>query len=810
MNKNTFLKRFLPLASAILLLGSCSEDKTVPGDSAGQAIVFRVQNTLPSSRAAGTTVSQINAFVVNAQADADVPDNERVVMDGVTVSRTESSANSYDYNPKRYYPDAAASVSVSASSPVSKNIGEGFKNNQDNKIAYTVPAPVSSGLASQEDLLVAHTGVAKTGDNFSGAVVLQFRHALSRVYVKAANYLGEPVRVTGLGLHNLYTQGTLDIDATDWNDTDEVDINEVCQSVTSGDNTSKYKTLWTPSGSRDGRYDYVLAEAEATVPARTVNPIMLVSREQGMLVLPQTTKNKDNDQVANTEYGDGAGDFYLRVAYYVSNYDDELLIPFSDLNGLDEGLTFEMGRQYALTLSFAENESGGPISVNFQLEVEEWDTTTTVGLITYASNNKSNQQLSYSFNPVNEQLIPACAFTPETDDIFIGWNTLPDGSGTMYNSGEKVQFFTEVLTLYAIWQNMNYIYPASGQAGSITYVTSQGWDWEDYVTDGLAIFFDGVLNYYNASTGRYEYNAAATEWYNLQDRNYALPRNSTPVSGNGGWTGNGWRVGSGYATGKSAGFISNKMPSGMPVGQQPNTIELIYTTPLSGVEIDGGRKGLFGYGAINTYTSDHKRMWYQYDSKTLHAPDTYANNRMLSYDNDNHKIVFQGNQLITHTTTYLGTGSIHNGKTFLNGSQVTPGQMGSAPPAIQADGGIFIGGYNTSEVTGSVVPPDWTIHSLRVYNRALLDDEIQKNAVYDRMRYSSPPKIYFRLVGDMGAWTETSMSSAISSQNVQLKIPALSPGEYNIMVIWDGSDPNDSKSNGDGRQTMNNTYEVLP
>jgi hypothetical protein len=32
-----------------------------------------------------------------------------------------------------------------------------------------------------------------------------------------------------------------------------------------------------------------------------------------------------------------------------------------------------MGRQYALTLSFAENEAGGPVGVKFQLEVEDWD-----------------------------------------------------------------------------------------------------------------------------------------------------------------------------------------------------------------------------------------------------------------------------------------------------------------------------------------------------------------------------------------------------------------------------------------------------
>jgi hypothetical protein len=83
--------------------------------------------------------------ITNAQADAGVPAGEQNIFEAVTVSRTEDATNAFDYSPRRYYPDAATSVSFSTYSPVSKNIGAGFKNNPDNKIAYTVPAPVPSG-----------------------------------------------------------------------------------------------------------------------------------------------------------------------------------------------------------------------------------------------------------------------------------------------------------------------------------------------------------------------------------------------------------------------------------------------------------------------------------------------------------------------------------------------------------------------------------------------------------------------------------------------------------------------------------------
>lgn len=448
MKTNKIFRGILPLAAAVLVTGGCSNDKVILGDVTGQAITFRVQDDVPSSRAATTTAGQINAFVVNAQAADDVPAAERTVFDAVTVSRKEGAANSFDYAPKRYYPDAATKVAFSAYSPVSKHIGAGFAGNSTNAVSYTVPAPLPSGSASQEDLLVAHTVTERQANGqFPAAVALQFRHALARIYVKAANSLTEPVRVTGLALHNLYTQGTLDVDADTWG-ASGVDINEGYQAVGSGDDTGKYKVLWQPAGSRNGRYDYTLPEANATVPARSFEPVMLMSKEQGMMVLPQTTLNQGGATAVDD------GDFYLSVAFQVSNYDDELRIPFSDLAGLGGGLTFEMGRTYALTLSFAESD--GLINVRFQIEVEGWDNPPAVEyLITYydPSTNSIYNEKVWKGRVYTLKTKPGDipGFEPDKPGYkWKGWN-----DGTSIHGGGSTITVTNDMTLTPDWLELS-------------------------------------------------------------------------------------------------------------------------------------------------------------------------------------------------------------------------------------------------------------------------------------------------------------------------------------------------------------------
>jgi hypothetical protein len=98
-------------------LSGCSDDKYASDPSSGKQVSFRLQSSLPSSRATGTTVDNINAFVVNAQTDLSPG-----LFSSQTVARIEGQANAFDYSPKRYYPDAAKDAYYSAYSPVTKNV----------------------------------------------------------------------------------------------------------------------------------------------------------------------------------------------------------------------------------------------------------------------------------------------------------------------------------------------------------------------------------------------------------------------------------------------------------------------------------------------------------------------------------------------------------------------------------------------------------------------------------------------------------------------------------------------------------------
>jgi hypothetical protein len=357
--KIKLLKGFLPLAAAAFLLGSCSDDKFGSDSSSGKQISFRLQGNLPSSRATGTTVENINAFVVNAQTDWS---EDPVLFSSQTVARLEGQANAFDYSPKRYYPDEAKTAEFSAYSPVTGKVG-GFMGGTDNTITYTVPKPAANGDTAQEDLLVAYTpvkgeiqpsgGKPVHRGGFESPVPLVFKHALSRVFVKASNKNKEPVVIKELSLNNLYNEGMLKIDG---------DINK---------EAAGYKVLWERTGresEKPTRYPYVLLEAGVSVPAETSAVVYVVGKDQGMLVLPQTTVNSNNGAVPTT-----ATDFYVEVTYHLSNIQRTVRAAFTDINGLQDakdngkGLTFEMGRQYALTLGFDDTD------IKFDITVESWE-----------------------------------------------------------------------------------------------------------------------------------------------------------------------------------------------------------------------------------------------------------------------------------------------------------------------------------------------------------------------------------------------------------------------------------------------------
>ncbi|MDR0505875.1 MAG: fimbrillin family protein [Dysgonamonadaceae bacterium] len=363
MKKKSLFLGLSFLAVAGLWTG-CTNDETVETPTDSKAISFRLQGGTPSLRTTGTTVDYVNAFVVNAYGD--VTGATKATMLGTTVYRIEdNTSNVFDYNPKAFYYAEDASVGFSAYSPVSKNVSEGLGiTAANNTITYTVlPPDDTSGETKQEDLLVAYT---KQTNLDGSAVSLNFKHALSRVYVSAENKMSENVIIESIKLVNLYNEGKLDIDAISWNNNSDVDINEDYPTISTASTFTDYKVLWEPiaGATQDNTYAYVLPASGVAVPAKSKS-VYVVSMEQGMLILPQTTKNANNDDKVD------ANDFYLEITYKVANIEETAKFPFKDKYKLtpdnEQGFTFEFGRQYELNITFDNKE------IKFEISVNSWN-----------------------------------------------------------------------------------------------------------------------------------------------------------------------------------------------------------------------------------------------------------------------------------------------------------------------------------------------------------------------------------------------------------------------------------------------------
>ena len=533
MRKIDFSRRILFSAAVALagaaLVGGCSDDKIVYGEASGKQISFRLQNDLPVTRATGTTTDNVNAFVVSAQVfDGEASPQillgtDGTLFDAQTVARVEGLPNSFDYNPKRYYPDAAKTAYYSAYSPVTKNVYPGLKGNQDNSITYKVLPPDSiMGNTQQEDLLVAYkqvdgvvqlpaaTPVKRNG--FDEIVPLNFRHALSRVFVKAKNYNEEEVVIKKLSLNRLYDQGALDIDGKKWNDVDKVDIGEPYKAITSSSTTADYKVLWTFEGyTQNARYDYVLPQSGISVAAKTVQAAQfVVSKEQGMLILPQTTKN--TGEVAAVD----DGDFFVEVTYSISNIKNKTVrAAFSDLYGISgaTGRTFEFGKQYALEVGFHST------AVTFEIDVEAWDlpmenpvANTTVifadnkpvnatGTVTATDGITNNVCSKFIYNQsitattgsdVLGKSIPAI-----TGWKFLGYYDAPVGGKQYFKEGENSDAGKLVLatgisnwdkagpayTLYAQWKASTGTITVEANGGVAGSITTINWTYDSPLPD---------------------------------------------------------------------------------------------------------------------------------------------------------------------------------------------------------------------------------------------------------------------------------------------------------------------------------------
>ncbi|MDR1881605.1 MAG: fimbrillin family protein [Prevotella sp.] len=349
--RRDFVFRYLPglFLSGLLLLSGCSQDDVSDVPAGSRAIGFRAQGGMSSLKATTANANSIQSFVVNARYNAsDEWDNaaSKFLLQGITVYRGED--DNWAYSPQAYFPtESGGSVDFFAYSPSgSKNVESGLKDadTEDQEISYTVPVPAGASTV-QEDFLVARTNV-EPGD-YNETVKLQFRHALSRILVRARSGLAAPVTITGLTLRNLYSEGTLklsDIGASGWSYNASVDA------------TDDYVTWSTPATLTD--YPYFLPEAGVSVGA---DYKYVVGEDQGIFVLPQTT-NGDPTAGAPKDGVVNNSEFGLEISYTVNGIaaPEYAFVQFADLNDIDDtGVTFENGRQYVLNLSFGSGSGSG-------------------------------------------------------------------------------------------------------------------------------------------------------------------------------------------------------------------------------------------------------------------------------------------------------------------------------------------------------------------------------------------------------------------------------------------------------------------
>ncbi|MDR1884111.1 MAG: fimbrillin family protein [Prevotella sp.] len=358
--RRNFVFRFLPglFLSGLLLLSGCSQDDVSNVPAGSRAIGFRAQGGMSALKATTTGADYIRSFAVNAHYGT-YDAAGKFLIEGVTVYRGEGGGTDWTYSPQAYFPtEDKGGVNFFAYSPSGSKCVEGslkeaaVANDANQTITYEVPEPTGAAT-SQEDLLVARQTVMYNSGNsaYPGAAVsLQFHHALSRILVAASSSLGQevPVVITGLELKNLYTKGTLPLNSDD--------LLATAWGHITGE--AGAKVLWANDGSTTANYAYSLPASGVHVGETLAT---VTGDDQGIFVLPQTTKGDPSD--GNPAAGVTGGEFGLKVSYSINGSPDiDAYIQFGDIAEpvvATEGVTFEIGRQYVLNLTFGAGSGGG-------------------------------------------------------------------------------------------------------------------------------------------------------------------------------------------------------------------------------------------------------------------------------------------------------------------------------------------------------------------------------------------------------------------------------------------------------------------
>ncbi len=207
-------KSLLFLAAAALTLASCSSDETTAiNESVANAneISFRAF-TNGVTRAAANTKGSKTAFVENDDIDVwaayyDGSTTMKYFQDDFTMQASGGSLTGFYSGDKHYWPDLTSSKTLTFTAVYGAT--DAYGNLVKQSAAGTVSHTPNATAANQTDVLLAQ-GQATSSTTTADKFVLNFRHALSQIVVKAIN--SNPslkIVITGVRIGYIKTAGTL-------------------------------------------------------------------------------------------------------------------------------------------------------------------------------------------------------------------------------------------------------------------------------------------------------------------------------------------------------------------------------------------------------------------------------------------------------------------------------------------------------------------------------------------------------------------------------------------------------------------------
>jgi hypothetical protein len=301
--------------------------------------------------------------------------------------------------------------------------------------------------------------------------------------------------------------------------------------------------------------------------------------------------------------------------------------------------------------------------------------------------------------------------------------------------------------------NIIYIY------GDFPYASTN-----DYIQDGLIVYFDGINN---TARGDKLHSHNATEWVDLRQGIKLMPT-GTPTDSY--WGSNGWQIG-------NDGVAFNRMGSlvayGIPGGGSERTVETIFQRPNHTSHTN--ETFVSGYG-LSTVTNQSFNFTYFQDQFGVEAWNGFPTGIATLLSNYPNILLGRLNIVSSQAAYYGSTDGRFS--FFLNGNRVTNPSQGGNNKNINtiinhANSYLSIGCRS-----GAHPLIGYRLLNYRIYDRVLTDEEIQHNAALDQIRYLTPPTVTI----DGVPCTEVVV---LSPHFLMCKVPATLPtntGNKNVVI----------------------------